>query len=115
MVPFINSDQMRQEEKITEGCFQITKRNVNLKFKFLDINGHRLIFQLSVKCFRNYNCFQFNSRLFFVWHEHFARDLYLRMETICALWDKYLVRLYVTDSFVRGRMYYRRVRKVGYR
>ena len=85
---------MRQEEKITKGCFQITKRNVNLKFKFLDIYGHRLTFQLSVKCFRNYNCFQF------VWHEHFVRDLYLRMETICALWEKYLVRLYVTDSFV---------------
>ena len=100
MVPFTNSDQMRQEEKITEGCFQITKRNFNLKFKFLDIYGHRLIFQLSVKCFRNYNCFQFNSRLFFVWHEHFVRDLYLRMETICALWEKHLVRLYMTDSFV---------------
>ena len=28
MVPFINSDQMRQEEKITAGYFQITKRNV---------------------------------------------------------------------------------------
>ena len=28
MIPFINSDRMRHEEKITGGCFQITKRNV---------------------------------------------------------------------------------------
>ena len=28
MIPFINSDRMRHEEKITGGCFQITTRNV---------------------------------------------------------------------------------------
>ena len=50
MVPVINSDQMRQGEKIIEGYFQITKRNVKYSLKFLNINGHRLIFirQLNV-------------------------------------------------------------------
>ena len=37
MVPFINSAQMREEEKTTEGCLQIGKRNVKdfLFFNFV--------------------------------------------------------------------------------
>ena len=84
MFPFINSDQMRNEEKITGGCFQMTKRNVNFNFKFLDIYSHRLIFKSSIKCVRNYNCFRCISRQLFVWHEHFAGDLFLRIETVGA-------------------------------
>ena len=33
VVPFINSDQMRHEEEITEKRFQITKRNVKCIFQ----------------------------------------------------------------------------------
>ena len=44
MVPVINSDQVRQEEKTNAGYFQITKRNVkHFFFKFLDIYGQTLI------------------------------------------------------------------------
>ena len=67
---------MRQEEKITGACFQMTKRNVNFNFKFLDIYSHKLIFKPSIKCVRNYNCFRCISRQFFVWHEHFAGDYF---------------------------------------
>ena len=34
MVPFINSDQKPEEEKMIKGCFQITKRNFILKAHF---------------------------------------------------------------------------------
>ena len=51
MVPVINSDQMRQGEKIIAGYFQITKRNVKYLLKFLDINGHRLIFIRQINAF----------------------------------------------------------------
>ena len=34
MVPFINSDQKPEEEKMMKGCFQITKRNFILKAHF---------------------------------------------------------------------------------
>ena len=55
VVPFINSDQMLQEEKITGKCFQITKRNVKHIFKFLDIYGHRSIFSRQLNLFQD--CF----------------------------------------------------------
>ena len=42
MVPFKNSDQRRQEEKMIRGWFQIS--NETLFEKFIDIYGHRLIF-----------------------------------------------------------------------
>ena len=70
MVPFKNSDQRRQEEKMIRGWFQISKRNFILK-----ISRHLrplINFQLSVRCALNNNCFEFISRLFFAWHEHFA-------------------------------------------
>ena len=51
MVPVINSDQMRQGEKIIAGYFQTTKRNVKYLLKFLDINGHRLIFIRQINAF----------------------------------------------------------------
>ena len=47
MVPFINSAQMREEEKTTEGCLQIGKRNVKyIFFKFRNIYGHGLILRV---------------------------------------------------------------------
>ena len=52
MVPFINSAQMREEEKTTEGCLQIGKRNVKdvcFFFKFRDIYGHGLILRARPK------------------------------------------------------------------
>ena len=90
---------MRQEEKITKGCFQITKRNVNLKFKFLDFYGHRLISSCQLNVFGIITVFDLIQD-YFSCGMNILRDLYLRMETICALWEKYLVRLYMTDSFV---------------
>ena len=89
MVPVINSDQMRQEEKITAGYFQITKRNV--KHFFFQISWYlrpNINFKLSVNCVRNNNCFEFILRMFFAWHEHFAGVLFLRMETIRAMQGK---------------------------
>ena len=50
MVPFINSDQMQQEEKMIGKCLQLTIRNVkHFFFKFLD--GHRLIFSCYLNVF----------------------------------------------------------------
>ena len=33
MVPLINSDRIREKEKIIGGCFEITKRKVKHSFK----------------------------------------------------------------------------------
>ena len=115
MVPVINSDQMRQEEKINAGYFQITKRNV--KHFFFQISWYlrpNINFKLSVNCVRNNNCFEFILRMFFAWHEHFAGVLFLRMETIRALWEKIIsVPIWLTVSSAWGRIFNWKDRKEG--
>ena len=63
MVPSINSDQMGKEEKIIGGCFQTTKRKVKHFFSNF-LTSAAIDFQLSVRCVRNYDCFQLILRLF---------------------------------------------------
>ena len=62
MVPSINFDQMGKE-KIIGGCFQTTKRKVKHFFSNF-LTSAAIDFQLSVRCVRNYDCFQLILRLF---------------------------------------------------
>ena len=64
MVPSINFDQMGKEEKIIGGCFQTTKRKVKNFFFSNFLTSAAIDFQLSVRCVRNYDCFQLILRLF---------------------------------------------------
>ena len=59
MVLFINSDQLRQQEKIIAGYFQLTKRNVKHFPRLINVVGMMIVSE-------------FISRLFFVWREHFV-------------------------------------------
>ena len=115
MVPVINSDQMRQEEKITAGYFQITKRNV--KHFFFQISWYlrpNINFKLPVNCVQNNNCFEFILRMFFAWHEHFAGVLFLRMETIRASREKIIsVSIWLTVSSAWGWIFNWKDRKEG--
>ena len=72
MVLFINSDQLRQQEKIIAGYFQITKRNVK---HFPNVVGMMIVSE-------------FISRLFFVGVNISWEFLFLRMEKVYALYEK---------------------------
>ena len=111
MVPSINFDQMGKEEKIIGGCFQTTKRKVKIFFFLNFLTSAAIDFQLSVRCVRNYDYFQFISRLFpcdinNLWEFNFCG---WRQFALCR--KKNHVLLCMTDSFISetsawGRMLY---------
>ena len=82
MVLFINSDQLRQQEKIIAGYFQITKRNV-IFLKFLDIKGPRLINEVGMMIVSEFiqDCFSCGVNISWEF-------LFLRMEKVYAFYEK---------------------------
>ena len=75
MVLFINSDQLRQQEKIIAGYFQITKRNVKHFPRLINMVGMMIVSE-------------FISRLFFLGVNISWEFLFLRMEKVYALYEK---------------------------
>ena len=75
MVLFINSDQLRQQEKIIAGYFQITKRNVKHFPRLINVVGMMIVSE-------------FISRLFFLGVNISWEFLFLRMEKVYALYEK---------------------------
>ena len=105
MVPVINSDQMRQEEKINAGYFQITKRNV--KHFFFQISWYlrpNINFKMSVNCVRNNNCFEFILRMFFRVAWTFCGSfIFANGDNSCFVGKNHLSP-YMTDSLVSLRV-----------
>ena len=75
MVLFINSDQLRQQEKIIAGYFQLTKRNVKHFPRLINVVGMMIVSE-------------FISRLFFLGVNISWEFLFLRMEKVYALYEK---------------------------
>ena len=75
MVLFINSDQLRQQEKIIAGYFQITKRNVKHFPRLINVVGMMIVSE-------------FISRLFFLGVNISGEFLFFRMEKVYALYEK---------------------------